>query len=88
MLDRPPEGWQVQVKPPVMTRRFQFEDYAATRRFLDRLAALSEQIGYYPDLNFARTHVNVSVAASEQTLGPNEFSFAGAVDALVDSAAA
>lgn len=63
MSEAPPAGWQVQAKPPVMTRRFDFPDYAATRGFLDGLAKVSEASGYYPDLNFAKTHANVSVAA-------------------------
>lgn len=83
-----PAGWQVQAKPPVMTRRFDFPDYAATRGFLDGLAKLSEKSGYYPDLNFAKTHVNVSVAARDEVLGPDEYAFAGRVDALATSASA
>lgn len=77
-----PAGWQVQAKPPVMTRRFDFPDYAATRGFLDGLAKLSETSGYYPDLNFAKTHVSVSVGARDAALGPDDYTFAGQVDAL------
>jgi pterin-4a-carbinolamine dehydratase len=65
-----------------MTRRFDFPDYAATRDFLDGLTKLSEASGYYPDLNFAKTHVNVSVAARDEVLGPNEYAFASQVDVL------
>jgi pterin-4a-carbinolamine dehydratase len=88
MSDTPPAGWQVQAKPPVMTRRFEFPDYAATRGFLDDLAKLSEKSGYYPDLNFAKTHVNVSVAARDEALGVVEYTFAAQVDALARSNAA
>lgn len=82
LSETPPAGWQVQAKPPVMTRRFDFPDYSATRAFLDGLAKLSEKSGYYPDLNFAKTHVSVSVAARDAALGPDEYAFAGRVDAL------
>jgi pterin-4a-carbinolamine dehydratase len=82
MSETPPPGWQVQAKPPVMTRRYDFPDYAATRGFLDGLAKLSEKSGYYPDLNFAKTHVSVSVAAREATLGADDYAFADQVDAL------
>ncbi len=78
----PPTGWQVQTRPPVMTRRFDFPDYAATRSFLDGLTKLSEKSGYYPDLNFAKTHVSVTLAAREEALGPDEYAFASQVDAL------
>jgi len=65
-----------------MTRRFDFPDYAATRAFLDGLAKLSEKSGYYPDLNFAKTHVSVTLAARDTALGADEYDFAGRVDAL------
>ena len=82
MSETPPPGWQVQAKPPVMTRRFDFPDYAVTRAFLDGLAKLSEKSGYYPDLNFAKTHVSVTLAARDTALGADEYDFAGRVDAL------
>ena len=82
MSETAPAGWQVQTRPPVMTRRFDFPDYAATRSFLDGLATLSEESGYYPDLNFAKTHVSVTLAARDATLGSDEYAFADRVDAL------
>jgi pterin-4a-carbinolamine dehydratase len=88
MSETAPTGWQVQAKPPVMTRRFDFPDYAATRGFLDGLSKLSEKSGYYPDLNFAKTHVSVSVAARGEVLGPDEYAFAGRVDALATNPSA
>ena len=36
----PPEGWKTVEQPPSLFRRFEFDSYAATRAFLDRLAAL------------------------------------------------
>lgn len=80
-------GWDLRAKPPLLTRRFGFADYAATRAFLDRLAALSESHGLYPDLNFGRTHVSLSLAADE-ALGEREFAFARAVQATFGDAAA
>jgi pterin-4a-carbinolamine dehydratase len=59
-----PDGWQHVRRPPSLFRRFEFGSYAETRAFLDRMSALSEQTGLYPDLGFGRTHVNVTVHAS------------------------
>ena len=56
-----PEGWKSVPAPPSLFRRFQFDSYRDTRAFLERLAALSEQTGLYPDLGFGTTHVNVTV---------------------------
>ncbi len=55
-----PEGWKSVQHPPSLFRRFQFASYRDTRAFLDRLAALSEETGLYPDLGFGPTHVNVT----------------------------
>ena len=60
-----PEGWTEVERPPALYRRFEFTAYPETRAFLDRLAALSEETGLYPDLSFTRTHVNVTVYGSD-----------------------
>lgn len=80
--ETPPEGWQAQRRPPLLTRRFEFASYAGTRDFLDALAQLSERTGRYPDLNFGRTHVSVSIAAPGDALTAAEFEFAAAVSGL------
>jgi pterin-4a-carbinolamine dehydratase len=72
--------WDVRAEPPLLTRRFEFPAYSATRRFLDQLAELSRRTGLYPDLNFAKTHVNVTF--SGVALGEQEFAYAREVDAL------
>ncbi len=56
-----PDGWEERRKPLSWNRRYDFSDYAETRSFLDLLADLSEKTGYYPNLNFARTHVVVAI---------------------------
>ena len=55
------QEWKVRQRPARMERRFEFADYEATRLFLERAAALSEREGYYPDMSFGRTYVNVSI---------------------------
>ena len=56
-----PEGWEERGKPHAWNCRFTFADYAATRAFLDHLADLSEEYGYYPNLNFARDYVVITI---------------------------
>jgi pterin-4a-carbinolamine dehydratase len=79
-----PKTWQVQQRPPLMTRRYDFASYAETRKFLDDLARLSDQTGYFPDLNFGKTYVNISVAPRDEALGEAERAFAAQADALAD----
>lgn len=80
-------AWQVQQIPPLLSRRFEFSSYVETRRFLDGLQPLSERAGYYPDLNFSRTHVSVSIAARDESLGELEFRLASDMDALLEKPA-
>lgn len=46
--------------------RFDFGSYGEARRFLDKLAELSKRVGYYPNINFGKTYVNVSIDAEGQ----------------------
>ena len=56
--------------------RFEFASYGETRRFLDQLADLSKQENFYPNINFGKTYVNVSIDADGQTeLGAREAAF-------------
>jgi pterin-4a-carbinolamine dehydratase len=78
-----PEGWKPVQHPPSLFRRFEFSSYSDTRAFLDRLAALSEETGLYPDLGFGPKHVNVTVyGAGGKAPGDKEIEFAGKAAAL------
>jgi pterin-4a-carbinolamine dehydratase len=83
-MDDLPEGWEARGKPLALFRRFEFERYAATRDFLDALAALSEQTGIHPqNINFGTKYVNVTlegVAGSEP--GEQERMLAQRINAL------
>ncbi len=80
-------NWQVQQRPAIMTRRFDFASYAETRKFLDDLSDLSKRVGYYPDLNFGKTHVSVSVASQSDSLGQAEYDFSAEVDSIASQLA-
>jgi 4a-hydroxytetrahydrobiopterin dehydratase len=78
-----PEGWRAVSTPPSLFRRFQFDCYRDTRAFLERLAALSEDMGLYPDLGFGTTHVNVTVYGTDgRAPGKREVDFASRAAAL------
>lgn len=78
-------GWRITQKPPKIERRFTFVTYAETSAFLDRLAELSKQDSFYPDLSFGRTHVHVTIAArDEQALSSLDVEFARRTTALAE----
>lgn len=82
--DLPPE-WDRRERPPTLSRRFQFNGYSQTRRFLDELAALAEEFGYYPDTSFGTNYVNVTIhACNETALEEKDFSYAARIDKLAN----
>ena len=75
--------WKAQERPPHLTRSVEFGSYPELREFLDDLAALSEEVDLYPNLNFTRTRVNISIESDTDELGDREFKFAGQTDVLL-----
>jgi len=77
------EGWETRKLPPQLTRRFDFDSYYNTRAFLDDLADLSETIGNYPNLHFAKDFVTVTISAPDDgALQEAEATFARQVNDL------
>ncbi|MHB8407223.1 MAG: 4a-hydroxytetrahydrobiopterin dehydratase [Acidiferrobacterales bacterium] len=78
------DGWTRNERLANLYRRFVFNDYAGTRDFLDRLAALSKETDRYPDISFGKTYANVTIHADDgKTLTSDVFDFARRVNALV-----
>ena len=68
---------------PALNWRFEFATYSATREFLDLLADMSKRDDYYPNINFGKTYVNVSMDAEGQTsLGAKADAFIEEMKAL------
>lgn len=77
-----PDGWTEVERPSSLHRRFEFAAYAETRAFLDRLAGLSKETGFYPDLSFGRTYVNVTVYGSGAAVDGEAREFAARTETL------
>jgi len=60
------ENWTMRKRPVCLVRRFEFSDYEQTREFLDRVAELAEREDYYPDMNFGRTHVSMTLYPQDE----------------------
>lgn len=76
-------GWTRNNRPAHLFRRFEFGAYGDTRAFLDRLADLSGEIGYYPDIGFGKTYANITIHARDgTTIGAEDLAFAERVNAL------
>ena len=79
------QPWTHRARPDRLERRIDFADYESTRLFLERLNALSEREGRFPDISFGRTYVNLTLRAEgeEAALGSWEEAFAAAIDELL-----
>ncbi len=60
------ENWTVRKRPARLERRVDFENYDLTREFLYLTADLSEKEGFYPDMNFGRTHVSMTIHMNDE----------------------
>lgn len=79
------QPWVSKDHPPSLFKRLQFDNYNNLRIFLDRLADLSKETKYYPDISFGADYANITVYASnEKVLGEEEKEFAQRVDKLID----
>ena len=78
-------SWTHRQRPERLERRLEFDDYESTRLFLERLEALSQQTGRFPDISFGRTYVNLTVRpeAEGDSVGEADHSFVAAVNALL-----
>jgi 4a-hydroxytetrahydrobiopterin dehydratase len=78
-----PIGWEHHKHPAYLFCRFQFSGYRETRIFLDRLAALSGEVSYYPDISFGTTYANVTVYARDgKAISSEDLMFARRVSDL------
>ena len=68
---------------PTLNWRFEFGSYVQTRHFLDQMADLSQREGYYPNVSFGKTYVNISIDAEGRAeLAERNSSFTGEMEAL------
>ena len=81
-------GWHSRQRPVCLERRFEFENYSATRDFLDRLGQHSEATQRFPDISFGRTYVNITLRPDDDgevaQLSEADHTFAAEIDALLD----
>ena len=80
-------SWQERKRPICLEKRFEFDNYSATRDFLDKLGEHSEATQQFPDISFGSTYVNITIrpddAAADAQLSDAERALAAAIDALL-----
>lgn len=66
-----------------LTRLFQFEDFRAAMRFVNRVAELAEEAGHHPDMDIRYNRVRLGLVSHDAGgLTEKDFALAGAVDKL------
>ena len=79
--------WQERKRPICLEKRFVFDNYSATRHFLDKLGDHSEVTQQFPDISFGSTYVNITIRPQDD--GPDaqvseaDRAFAAEIDALL-----
>jgi 4a-hydroxytetrahydrobiopterin dehydratase len=57
-------GWQV--KDGELVRIFQFEDFAAALRFVNRVGDLAEEAGHHPDIDIRYNRVRLGLVTHDE----------------------
>ena len=79
-------SWNQRKRPICLEKRFEFDNYSATRDFLDKLGDHSEATQQFPDISFGSTYVNITIRpkddAADAQLSDAERALADAIDVL------
>lgn len=68
----------------VIRRTFEFADFRAAMRFVNRVAKLAERAGHHPDIDLRWNRVTLALSThSEGGLTDKDFSLARRIDALL-----
>ncbi len=74
--------WECSDLPPSLGKKFEFDSYRTTRRFLDDLAKLSAEASRYPNLSFGKNYVSITIDAHGEPLDDGVVLFAQEIDKL------
>ena len=80
--------WIKRNRPLRLEKRLEFENYEATRNFLDALGDFCEKKSKFPDISFGKTYVNLTIrpeqeSDKENTLSSKDFELASGIDELI-----
>lgn len=79
---RQAEAWKKRGR--AIRRTFEFADFKAAMRFVNRVAKLAERAGHHPDIDVRWNQVTLSLSThSERGLTDKDFSLARQIDALL-----
>tara|TARA_Y100001968_G_scaffold326819_1_gene370627 strand:- start:1111 stop:1368 length:258 start_codon:yes stop_codon:yes gene_type:complete len=78
--------WNLKNRPVCLEKRFEFNSYEDTRKFLDRLGEYSEKENRYPDISFGKTYVNITLRpeddSSDKGINNEDHDFAKVIDRI------
>ena len=76
------EGWKIEAGELVKT--FQFNDFVASMRFVNRVGELAEQAGHHPDIDIRYNRVRLALTTHDAGgLTQKDFDLAALIDNLL-----
>ena len=82
------DSWEERKRPTRLEKRFEFETYEQTRRFLELLGDHSENAKRFPDISFGKTYVNITLRPEsedeEAKLTDSDYKFASEISGLMN----
>jgi 4a-hydroxytetrahydrobiopterin dehydratase len=78
-------GWRLEQRSTRLERRYEFEDFVAAMKFVNRVADLAEEQGHHPDIAIHWNTVDLLLWTHKiGGLHENDFILAAKIDRLLD----
>ncbi|HEY5383431.1 MAG TPA: 4a-hydroxytetrahydrobiopterin dehydratase [Candidatus Paceibacterota bacterium] len=77
------DDWMLIDEANLLAKSFRFKDFAETMRFVNKVAAIAEEVGHHPDLTVSYSSITVELMTHAiGGLSENDFIVAAKIDEL------
>ena len=72
--------WNERESPLRIEKRFEFEQYSKTSRFIEKIEKLCKEKGIYPNISFGKNFVSLSIFLDKKEISDKEKDFSMDID--------
>ena len=72
--------WNERESPSRIEKRFEFEQYQKTSKFIEKIEKLCKEKGIYPNISFGKNFVSLSIFLDNKELSDKEKDFSMDID--------
>ena len=72
--------WNERESPSRIEKRFEFEQYSKTSKFIEKIEKLCKEKGIYPNISFGKNFVSLSIFLDNKEISEKEKDFSRDID--------